>query len=85
MNFSNYASLINSKKQLSSEGDADRALRIRYDKNLATILGISTNALHGLAKNAPQYYYEFSCNIKGKDRILVEATGLLKKIQYKVL
>lgn len=85
MNSSNYASLINSKKRLSNEGDADRTLRIRYDKNLATILGISTNALHGLARNAPQYYHEFSLNIKGKDRILVEATGLLKKIQYRIL
>ena len=85
MNSSNCVSLTNSKKQLINEGDSYKTLRIRYDKNLATILGISNDALHGLTQNATQYYRELHLNIKGKDRLLVEATGLLKTIQYKIL
>ena len=85
MNSSNCVSLTSSKKQLINEGDSYKTLRIRYDKNLATILGITNDALQGLTQNATQYYREFHFNIKGKDRLLVEATGLLKTIQYKIL
>lgn len=85
MNFKNCASLTSSKKQLNNEGDSTKTLRIRYVKHLATILGLSIDALLRLAENYANYYREFNLEVKGKNRSLVEATGLLKTVQRRVL
>lgn len=62
-----------------------KTLRLRYDKHVAQILEISLEKLHELANNAACYYREFDRIVKGKERHLVEATGLLKVVQRRIL
>ncbi len=38
-----------------------------------------------VAENAPTYYRSFEREVKGKNRLLVEATGLLKRLQRRIL
>ena len=85
MNSNNCASLASSKKQLNNEGQSYKTLRIRYVKHLALILGVSIDALLRLAEHSAKYYREFSLEVKGKNRSLVEAAGLLKTVQRRIL
>lgn len=85
MNYNKCASLGGSKKRLNREGGSEKTLRIRYVKHLGIILGISTDALLKLAENVDQYYRKFKREVKGKDRSLVEARGLLKAVQRRIL
>lgn len=85
MNSKNCVSLKDSGKQLSKEGDSRRTLRIRYVKHLAPTLSISNETLSELQENASRYYRTFDRQVKAKKRTLVEATGLLKTVQRRIL
>ena len=85
MNSKNCVSLADSRKRLSEQADPQKTLRIRYVKHLASTLGVSTAVLSRLEENASQYYRTFNREVKGKNRALVEATGLLKIVQRRIL
>lgn len=85
MNSNNCASLTSLEKQPPDGTYTHKALRIRYDKHLASMLGLSKQALLRLEENAQLYYREFKRDVKGKQRTLVEATRPLKTIQRRIL
>lgn len=62
-----------------------QTLRIRSIKHLCIILGINKGVLSKVTDNIDSYYREFTRDIKGKTRHLIEAKGLLKTIQKRVL
>lgn len=63
----------------------DKLLRIRSIKLLAWALDIVPDDLIFLAENATQHYRSFEREVKGKKRHLVESTGLLKRVQRRIL
>jgi RNA-directed DNA polymerase len=71
--------------QMQQNEESLKPFRLRYDKHIAQILGISLERLRELADNAERYYREFDRVVKGKERRLVEATGLLKVVQRRTL
>jgi len=75
----------NSLSNQSESEDVPLSLRIRSVKHLSITLGISEDRLMHLAQNSSNYYREFTRDIKGKHRLLVEATGRLKLIQRRIL
>lgn len=85
MNSNNCVSLAGSERRPSKEANSHKTLRLRYVKHLASTLGISNDTLLTLAENAPHYYRNFSREVRGKKRALVEATGLLKNVQRRIL
>ncbi|MHC4541547.1 MAG: reverse transcriptase family protein [Planctomycetota bacterium] len=85
MNSNNCVSLTISERRLSKEAGSHKTLRLRYVKHLALALGISNETLSRLAENASEYYRTFNREVKGKNRRLVEATGLLKTVQRRIL
>ncbi len=63
----------------------ENTLRIRSIKHLAWALDVLPEALVLLAENVSNYYRSFERDVKGKKRLLVEATGDLKKVQRAIL
>jgi len=77
-----------SPKECNYQNDSqpqNTTLRIRSIKHLALILGISKESLFEVANNTSSYYREFSAEIKGKRRNLIEAHGKLVYLQRKIL
>ncbi len=87
MNSKNSASRDNlkMKKQMANVSESRDTLRIKSVKHLGFILGIPIHTLLKLTDDSQKYYREFERDVKGKKRTLVEATGLLKSLQRRIL
>ena len=72
-------------QQASKEDGAYQTLRLRYLKHLPVILGFSLDSLQQITQNSDKYYREFERKVKGKIRVLVEATNPLKTLQRRIL
>ncbi len=85
MNFSK-SELQDKSNNLYKEGTyQDTTLRICSIKHLALTLGFSQKDLFEVANDPSKYYREFTLDVKGKNRTLVESTGKLKILQRRLL
>ncbi len=60
-------------------------IRLYSVARLAAILGLSEGRLREIADAGQSYYRDFKRKVKGKTRLLTEATGPLKMIQRRIL
>jgi RNA-directed DNA polymerase len=60
-------------------------IRLYSVARLAATLGLSESRLREIADSSQDHYREFERDVKGKSRLLTEATGPLKMIQRRIL
>lgn len=70
---------------LADKQISGNTLRIRSLKHLSITLAFSAQALIDLGENASKYYREFSRDVKGKKRDLINPTGKLRSVQRRIL
>ncbi len=70
---------------LAYKQSPSNTLRIRSIKHLSIILGFPIQTLIDLSENASKYYREFSRDVKGKSRDLINPTGKLRSVQRRIL